>query len=115
MLVIAALVLAPLARPVIAGVSPEPSTLAMADDMAGFAAAETADEMPCCPSKAPAPTGCDKCEFMAACMSQYLTGMPAATLLPHPIGSGSIVPVWNEVMADGMGHPPPEHPPRILV
>jgi hypothetical protein len=53
--------------------------------------------------------------FMAACMSQFLAGMPSATLLPFPIASDSIVPVWNEAMADGMGHPPPEHPPRILV
>jgi hypothetical protein len=114
--VIAALVLAPLARPVMAGATPDAMMQAMADDMsASGMAADMDDAMPCCPSKAPAPIGCDKCAFMAACMSHCLTGMPLAVVMPFPIASDNFVPVWNEALADGMGHPPPEHPPRSLV
>jgi hypothetical protein len=114
MFVIAGLVLAPLARPVMAGTISDAVMQTMADEMSGITA-DMADAMPCCPSKAPAPIGCDKCAYMATCMSQYLTGMPSAVVLPFPIASDSVVPVWNDVAADGMGHPPPEHPPRILV
>lgn len=114
-LVIVGLILAPLSRPVMAGTASDASMSAVADDMSVPATSdEMAGDMPCCPSKAPAPIGCDKCVFMAACMSQFLVG-PAAILRPPFAVSGKIAPLQNDFWPDGLGQPPPEHPPRTLV
>jgi hypothetical protein len=111
---IAGLVLAPLG-PVMAGTTPDASMPAMAGDISMSATSDQmAGDMPCCPSKAPAPIGCDKCVFMAACMSQFLVG-PAAVLRPPFAVSGKIAPLQNDFWPDGLGLPPPEHPPRTLV
>lgn len=120
--VIAGLALAPVSRPVMAqpmasDVSMQDKMQAVADDMS---AAETTDEMasdmPCCPSKAPAPPiGCDKCVFMAACTSMCFTGVSMDTIHPLLTASGRIASLRNDAWPDGLGHPPPEHPPRILV
>jgi hypothetical protein len=110
--VIAGLVVAPLARPVMAARMPD---AAMAADMSmSEMPEEMAGNMPCCPSKAPAPIGCYKCLFMPPCMSQFLVG-PAAILRPPFAVSGKIAPLQNDFWPDGLGHPPPEHPPRTLV
>jgi hypothetical protein len=112
---IAGLILAPLSRPVMAGSASDASMPAMADDMSMSAMAdEMAGDMPCCPSKAPAPVDCDKCVFMTACMSKCFTGMSATVFHPFPPASDSVVSLQNESSPDGLGHPPPEHPPRIL-
>jgi hypothetical protein len=114
--VISGLVLAPLSRPVMAGTMPEVSMSAMMEDMSASAASdEMAGDMPCCPSKAAAPIGCDKCVFMAACMGQLLAGPPAATFRPPFAVAGKIAPLRNDFRPDGLGHSPPEHPPRTLV
>jgi hypothetical protein len=115
-LVIAGLALAPVSRPVMAQMSPDASMQVMADEMS---AAETMDEMagemPCCPSKAPAPIGCDKCIYMTACMSKCFTGMSTAVVHPFLTASNDIASLQNDSWPDGLGHPPPEHPPRTLV
>jgi hypothetical protein len=119
-LVIAGLALAPVSRPVMAGTSSDVSMQdkmqAVADDMS---ATDTTDEMagdmPCCPSKAPAPIGCDKCVFMAACTSTCFTGMSMDVIHPLLTATGRIASLRNDAWPDGLGHPPPEHPPRILV
>ncbi len=113
---IAGLILAPLSRPVMAGTTSDASMPAMADDMAMSAMAdEMAGGMPCCPSKAPAPVGCDKCILMTACMSQCFAGVSAALFRPPSAASGKIAPLQNDSWPEGLGHPPPEDPPRILV
>jgi len=124
-LMIAGLILAPLSRPVMAGAASDASMPAMADDMSMSAMAddmsmsagadEMANDMPCCPSKSPAPIDCDKCVFMAACMSKCFAGMSVAAFHPFRIASGNIAPLRNDSRPDGLGHPPPEHPPRTLV
>jgi hypothetical protein len=87
-LMIAGLVLAPLSTPVMAGAASDSSMSAMADDMSMSAGPESvtpegmAADMPCCPPTAPMPIGCDKCIFMADCMSQYLVGMTMALFQP---------------------------------
>ena len=120
-LVIADLALAPVSRPVMAGTSSDMSMRdnkmqAVAEDMS---ATDTTDEMatdmPCCPSKAPAPIGCDKCVYMAACLSKCFTGMSTAVVHPLLTATGRIASLQNDAWPDGHGHPPPEHPPRILV
>jgi hypothetical protein len=119
-LMIAGLALAPVSRPVMAA-SPHASMQAMADEMtpSEMSASDTMDEMandmPCCPSKAPAPVDCDKCVFMAACMFKCFTGLSAAVVHPFLIASDAIALVCNDSRPEGLGHPPPEHPPRMLV
>jgi hypothetical protein len=89
---------------------------AMADEMSSSDTMdEMANDMPCCPSKAPVPVDCDKCACMAACMSKYFTGMSATVFHPFLTASDDIAPGQNDARPDGLGHPPPEHPPRILV
>jgi hypothetical protein len=115
-LVIAGLALAPVSQPVMAETSSDMSMQAMADNMsASEMTDEMAGEMPCCPSKAPAPIGCDKCIYMTACMSKCFTGMSTAVVHPFLTASNDIASLQNDSWPDGLGHPPPEHPPRTLV
>ena len=115
-LVIAGLALAPISQPVMAETSPDVSMPAMTDDMSASAMTdEMASDMPCCPSKAPTPVGCDKCVFMAACTSLGLVGMPSAVVHLFLTASDDIASLQNDSWPDGLGHPPPEHPPRTLV
>ena len=119
-LMIAGLMLAPVSRPAMAEAPPHALVPAMADEMmpsemsASDAMDEMANDMPCCPSKAPSPVDCDKCVFMAACMSKYFVGMSATVVHPFPIVSDRIALQRNDSRPDGLGHPPPEHPPRTL-
>jgi hypothetical protein len=112
--VIASLALAPVSRPVMAQASPDASVQAMPDDMS-MSATEMAAEMPCCPSKAPAPIGCDKCIYMAACASMGFTGVSTRIVHPFLTALDSIAALQNDFRPDGLAHPPPEHPPRTLV
>ncbi len=115
-LVIAGLALAPVSRPVMAQMSPDASMQVMTDEMsAAEATDEMAGDMPCCPSKAPAPIGCDKCIYMTACTSLGFTGMSTAVVHLFLIASNDIASLQNDSWPDGLGHPPPEHPPRTLV
>jgi hypothetical protein len=123
---IAGLVLAPLSRPVMAGMVSDASMPAMAEDMPMAAAADmmandamaenmTASDMPCCPSKAPSPLECDKCIFMAACATKCFSGLSAAAFHPALAVSVRIVPLRNDSWPDSLGYPPPDHPPRTLI
>jgi hypothetical protein len=124
-LMIAGLALAPVSRPVMAATSSHGSDQAMADEMspsgmsamakADDMADEMASDMPCCPSKAPMPVDCDKCVFMAACTSVFFAGVSATVSHPLPIVSETIALERNDSRPDGLGHPPPEHPPRTPV
>src|SRR5258708_34729465 len=70
---IAGLVLAPFFRPVMAGTASDASMSAMANDMPISATADDmASDMPCWPSKTPAPLECHKFVFMAACWAEIL-------------------------------------------
>jgi hypothetical protein len=113
-LMIAGLALAPVSQPVMAEASSHGSMQVTADEMAASVTTdEMANDMPCCPSKAP--VDCDKCVFMAACMSKCFTGMLAAVFHPFLSASDDVSNLQNESWPEGLGHPPPEHPPRILV
>jgi hypothetical protein len=124
---IAGLVLAPLSRPVMAGMvsdamvsdgmASDASMPAMAEDMPMAAAASdmTAGDMPCCPSKAPSPLECDKCIFMTACATKCFSGLSAAAFHPVLAVSVRIVALRNDSWPDSLGYPPPDHPPRTLI
>ena len=115
-LVIAGLALAPVSRPVMAEMSSDASIQATADEMSPSAMAdEMASDMPCCPSKAPTPVGCDKCVFMAACTSLGFVGMSSAVAHLFLTASDDVASLQNDSWPEGLGHPPPEHPPRTLV
>jgi hypothetical protein len=120
-LTIAGLALAPVSRPVMAATSSQGSDQAMADEMspsemsAMAMADEMASDMPCCPPKSPMPVDCDQCGFMAACASVFFAGVSAAVSHPLPIVSETIALQRNDSRPDGLGHPPPEHPPRSPV
>jgi hypothetical protein len=117
---IAGLALAPASRPVMAATSAHAAMEAMADQMSPAAATDDSmDEMtgamPCCPSKAPVPVDCDSCVFMAGCMSFGFAALSASIVHPIPIVSDVLALRRNDSRPDGLGHPPPEHPPRMLV
>ena len=115
-LMIAGIALAPLSQPVMADSSAEVSTQATADNMSASASTdEMASDMPCCPSKAPTPVGCDKCVFMAACTSLGFLGMSSAVAHLFLTASDDLASLQNDSWPEGLGHPPPEHPPRTLV
>jgi hypothetical protein len=99
-----------------AQMSPDASMQVMTDEMSAMETTdEMAGDMPCCPSKAPAPIGCDKCIFMSACTSLGFVGMSTAVVHLFLTASNDIASLQNDSWPDGLGHPPPEHPPRTLV
>ena len=115
-LMIAGIALAPLSRPVMAEMSSDASKQVMADEMSAVEATdEMASDMPCCPSKAPTPVGCDKCVFMAACTSLGFVGMSSAVVHLFLTASDDVASLQNDSWPEGLGHPPPEYPPRTLV
>ena len=131
-LMIAGLALAPVSQPVMAGAPSHGSMQAMADEMSPSATSsdpvqaqtdmtasammdEMASEMPCCPSKAPVPVDCDKCVYMVACASKCFAGTTASVFHPLLGAPDEVLLLSNESLPDGLGHPPPEHPPRTLV
>jgi hypothetical protein len=114
--VIAGLALAPVSRPVMAQASPDTTPQAMTDDISTTDMTDgMASDMPCCPSKAPAPIGCDKCIYMTACSTMCFTGLSTRIVHPFLTARDSIAPLQNDFRPDGLAHPPPEHPPRTLV
>ncbi|WP_299805159.1 hypothetical protein [Tardiphaga sp.] len=124
-LMIAGLALAPVSRPVMAESSADVPMAAMSDEtiapsmaqesMAQEMAGEMASDMPCCPSKAAVPSGCDKCVFMAACMTKCFAGVSEAAFEPVFTTAGSLSLPQNDFWPDGLGHPPPDHPPRTSI
>lgn len=117
--VVAALVLAPLSRPIMAAAAPDAS-MAMSNPVADEMSmsdmdAAMADDMPCCPSKAPAAADCDKCVFMAGCASVFVAGLVAAGFEYLPVIAATLALERDSDDVAGLGQPPPERPPRVLV
>jgi hypothetical protein len=111
--VIAALVLAPLSRPAMAGPAADASMAGVAGE-ASTAMAMDGMSMPCCPAEAPAPIDCDKCVFMALCKSQCVAGLSTASFRLPVAPSSAMARLQNDSWPEGLGHPPPEYPPRRL-
>ena len=75
-----------------------------------------ADAMPCCPDQTKKAKDCDSCPFVALCMLTFS--------LPDPSGAGILIERYallaafaaiNDLLIDGLGAKPPDHPPRINV
>jgi hypothetical protein len=112
LLVTASLTLAPLATPAAAehllssaGV-PMPGTYDM--DMADMTA-----DMPCCPDKEKSPA-CQDCPLVAICMMQVLLTGPSTSPVGVNRRLGEQLHPLDDIIADGLARPPPDHPPRTL-
>ena len=111
LLVSAGLVLAPLVTPAMAERSMPSDMLQMAhsSDVADMAA-----DMPCCPDKQKS-GDCQDCPFVAICMLKVWQAQPAASALARRQLAHEQLRPLDDVIAEGLARPPPDHPPRYLV
>jgi hypothetical protein len=89
------------------------SSMSIAAQVEATAAAEMADDMPCCPKQAPSPFDCQKC-LLATCMMKY----SQPTLADACVGVAtvaSVLPIGNDTLPAGLDRPPPDHPPRTSI
>lgn len=102
------------AAPLMAAVLSAPSATMMAA-ATDEDAMQMADGMPCCPDQTKS-KGCDSCPLVALCM--------LTISLPAPSGVGVLVERYplrmafatnNDLLIDGLGGKPPDHPPRTIV
>ena len=106
--VAAGLVAAPLAAPLMA--SPNPA--ANASGMQAMA-----DDMPCCPDQQDQKAkDCGSCPFIALCMLTITLSAPdSAGALVDRSCSRSAFALPDDLLIDGLGEHPPDHPPRTIV
>jgi hypothetical protein len=109
-LAVAGLVLAPMARPVMAMPSQMQSVMSehgAADAHMGMAAPA---DMPCCPDKAP---DCGKdCPLMGLCMANVLQFAPIGPSLFISPTLASLVFPDDDAVLSGLAQPPPARPPK---
>jgi hypothetical protein len=103
--VIAGLIAAPLTSPVAAIGS---SNVAMSD------MASMSGDMPCCPDTQKN-NNCKDCPLLAICMLKNLAAHPAFEAIVLRPARHHQLAVMDDLMNDGLDHPPPDHPPRTLV
>jgi hypothetical protein len=128
LLVASGLLLAPLATPVLAGPASDAThhhdMLAMSDDTRAMSgdmqtmsdgSQAMADDMPCCPDQ----TGikdCGSCPFVALCLlSMSLPAPSGAMALIERHARHNSLALSDDLLIDGLGAKPPDHPPRTLV
>ncbi|WP_346015526.1 hypothetical protein [Bradyrhizobium sp. 153] len=72
------------------------------------------DDMACCPDKQNNKQ-CQDCPLVAICMLKVLqTGPSAATVsIGQPVRE--LLRPLDDLIADGLARPPPDHPPRSIV
>lgn len=92
-------------------------TPAIADDvsvaMMGMSA--MADDMPCCPTEQKS-KGCPDCPLVAMCVLKTAQAGPTlAASMPVRHAIQVVHSVFDDVGADGIVRPPPDHPPRRLI
>jgi hypothetical protein len=100
---IAGLILAPLVTPA-----------AMAASEIGGMSSMSA-EMPCCPDQQKSKS-CQDCPLVAICVLKNAQAGPSlASAMPVRHAIRTSYSVLDDVPADGLNRPPPDHPPRNLV
>lgn len=106
--VAAALVATPLAAPAMAA-----SQMAAVDDVEMQA---MADDMPCCPQQDQKAGDSGSCPFVALCMLT-ITMPPrnSGSALVDRIVSLNAFALPDDLLIDGLGAHPPDHPPRTIV
>ncbi|MFT4121346.1 hypothetical protein [Bradyrhizobium sp.] len=79
----------------------------MADDLQAMT-----DDMPCCPGR-PGPKDCGSCPFVALCLLSLSLPAPsgAMALIDRHAQHSSLAPS-DDLLIDGLGTKPPDHPPR---
>ena len=107
LLVTAGLTIAPLVTPAAAGHLLPAKMMQMADGSDMMA------DMPCCPDKQKS-NDCQDCPLVAICMLKILQAGPSnhAIAMRPPRAH---LQAFDDLMADELARPPPEHPPRSLV
>ena len=97
---IAGLILAPLVAPAAAKAS-----------VVGGMSSMSAD-MPCCPDEQKS-KDCQDCPLVAICLLKNAQAGPSlASAMPVRHAIRTSYSVLDEVRADGLNRPPPDHPPR---
>jgi hypothetical protein len=98
------LTMAPLATPSIAAHS----------QPAGMNDMSMSDDMPCCPDDHRS-KDCGDCPLVAICILKSVQAGPALTAaLPLRHAIRTLHSLRDDVLADGLARPPPDHPPRSL-
>ena len=110
LLALVGLVLAPMARPVMAMSA---DVAAMADAAAASDGASAAmGDMPCCPEEPSSAPDCTKhCPFMAMCMGKTFCGTPGSTVVAPVVFVTEIVSS-EEFRLHGIAQAPPKRPPK---
>jgi hypothetical protein len=75
------------------------------------------DDMPCCPSEQDKKLrDCGSCPFIALCMLTITMPAPdsAGALLDRAFSRSAFV-LPDDLLIDGLGEHPPDHPPRTVV
>ena len=104
--VAAGLLAAPLSAPAMAA----SQMAAVADEMQAMA-----DDMPCCPQQDQKAKDCGSCPFVALCMLTIPMPPPdGGALVARPF-SRSAFALPADLLIDGLGEHPPDHPPRKIV
>jgi hypothetical protein len=99
------LALSPLATPA-AAAYPQMDGMADMSAMSG--------DMPCCPDQQKN-KDCQDCPLVAMCVLKTTqAGPPSTEVLPLRHAIRTTHAVRNDVAADGLDRPPPDHPPRNL-
>jgi hypothetical protein len=106
--VAAGLLGAPLSVPALA----MPHTMAAEGGMIAMA-----DDMPCCPDQQDHKAkNCGSCPFIALCMLTITMPAPySAGVLVGRDFSRSAFSLPDDLLIDGLGEHPPDHPPRTIV
>lgn len=105
----AGLLLAPLATPVLAATAADSHMQAMSHMQS------MSDDMPCCPDQTKN-KNCDGCPFVALCMLTVSLPGPSdmVSLIERHAVHEARLPA-DDLLIDGLGAKPPDHPPRTSV
>ena len=75
-----------------------------------------ADGMPCCPDEGKPAKGCDSCPLVALCSLTMPVPAPSAFSALAPDAAAQTAFAFpDDLMIDGLGARPPDHPPRTIV
>jgi hypothetical protein len=82
--------------------------------MAGMTDMSASGDMPCCPDEQKS-KNCQDCPLVAMCVLKTAQARPSTTeALPLRHAIRTTHAVRDDVVADGLDRPPPDHPPRSL-
>jgi hypothetical protein len=110
--VAAGLLTAPLSVPAMA----VPHSAAVAHQMQADEMQAMADAMDCCPHQQDQKKDCGSCPLVALCMLTITVPAPdGARVLVDRTFSRSAFAVPDDLLIDGLGEHPPDHPPRTIV